>query len=115
MKVLVCGDRNWIDVNKISNRLALLPEGSIIVEGEAKGADIIARNSAVALGFEVKRYPADWSKYGRAAGPIRNREQFDKEQPELVIAFHSDIENSKGTLDMVNYARSKDCLVEIIE
>lgn len=114
MKVLVCGDRNWTDVEKIRQRLKLLPAGSIIVEGEARGADSIARNVAIELDLEVRKYPADWKKYGRAAGPIRNRSQFNNEEPELVIAFHSDIVNSKGTLDMVTYAKSKGCEVEIV-
>ncbi|WP_278743656.1 hypothetical protein [Clostridium tyrobutyricum] len=29
----------------------------------------------------------------------------DKEKPYMVIAFHADIKNSKGTKDMINKAR----------
>ena len=66
------------------------------------------------LGFEVREYPAKWDEHGKAAGPIRNRQMFDSEKPELVIAFHNDLANSKGTKDMVAYARSKGCPVNFI-
>jgi hypothetical protein len=60
---------------------------------------------------EPQKHPADWNKYGKRAGPIRNRSMFDSEQPELVIALHNDLAKSKGTADMVQYAESKGCEV----
>lgn len=66
------------------------------------------------LGYPVRAYPADWNGLGKRAGVVRNREMFDKEQPELVIAFHNDLSQSRGTLDMVTYARSKGCNVNVV-
>lgn len=114
MKVLCCGDRNWKNWKLIQKRLASLPKDAVIVEGEARGADKMCRYVAEQLGLEVRKYPADWDKYGKAAGPIRNRLQFDTEQPDMVIAFHNDLASSKGTKDMVEYARSKGCPIEVI-
>ncbi len=114
MIVLCCGDRNWTSWKVIQKRLALLPPGCVIVHGDARGADKMSGFVAKRLGFEVRKYPADWAKYGKAAGPIRNRLQFDTEQPSLVLAFHNDLASSKGTKDMVLYAESKGCLVERI-
>lgn len=105
MKVLVTGDRNWDDLEAMAERLSFLPSRSVIVEGEAPGADTMARLIGEQLGFEVRKYPADWAKYKRAAGPIRNQQMLDSEGPfDLVIAFHKDLRTSKGTLDMVKRA-----------
>lgn len=102
-KVLICGDRNWSDRKKIEDYIRTLPKGTVIIEGEAEGADRIAREVGERLGYEVKKVRADWSRHGRAAGPIRNKRMLE-EKPDLVVAFHGDISKSKGTKDMVSQA-----------
>lgn len=111
MIVLICGDRNWD--NKVSIMSAvkhLMKEHSelIIVEGEALGADSLARDVGTELGLEVRKYPANWDMLKKAAGPIRNQQMLDSENIDLVLAFHSNISQSKGTRDMViRAARAK--------
>jgi hypothetical protein len=61
----------------------------------------------------VRAFPADWNRFGPAAGPIRNRLMLD-ENPDLVIAFHSDLSNSRGTADTVTEARSRKITAEVI-
>jgi len=73
MRVLVCGARHWTDARAIGLCLAKLPVGTVIVEGEARGADLLGRAEAEKLGFAVDPHPAEWARYGRAAGPIRNQ------------------------------------------
>lgn len=107
MIVLVTGDRNWQDVQKVRDALKKLPKNTTIVHGAAKGADSIADKVAKELGFTIIPYKADWQLYGRAAGPIRNRQMFNENHPDLVIAFHPDLSKSKGTRDMVNYAKAQ--------
>jgi hypothetical protein len=114
MKVLCCGDREWKNWSLIRKTLSGLGPNTCIIEGEARGADKMCRWVAEQLGYEVRKYPADWALHGKAAGPIRNRQMFDTEKPDLVIAFHNDLENSKGTKDMVEYARSKGCPVNFV-
>lgn len=113
MKVLVCGDRNWINEAPIRERLSKLPKDTIILEGGARGADTLARHAAEFLGLKVIEFPADWDKYGRAAGPIRNEQMID-EGPGLVIAFHPDISKARGTADTVGRAKRRNITVEII-
>lgn len=113
MKVLVCGDRLWSDRETIEARLRLLPADAVVIEGEARGADSIARDIAIALGFRVMRFPADWALHGRAAGPIRNRKMLD-EGPALVLAFHPDLASSRGTADTVREAKRRGIPVEVI-
>ena len=110
MKILVTGDRNYTNIERIHEVLSSYPQDTILVHGGAKGADSIAHVIAEELGWPAPRvYKALWSKYGKAAGPIRNREMFDTEQPDRVLAFHDDYKNSKGTKDMVGYAGGKGC------
>lgn len=111
-KVLVTGDREWSDYQLVFTTLLGL-RGEIerrgaypvLVHGAARGADTIAHAAAYRLGYEIRRYPAQWELYGRSAGPRRNQEMLNVEVPHLVIAFHDDLENSKGTKDMVERAR----------
>jgi hypothetical protein len=115
MKVLVTGDREWNDPDLIERHLKKLPPDTIIIQGGARGADSLAKGVARKLGFKVKTYPANWRKYGRAAGPIRNREMLEKEDPDLVLAFHDNIEKSKGTKDMMKIAKKAGKTVKLIK
>ena len=104
MRVLFCGDRNWTDEDMIEAAMRLLPRDTIIIEGEARGADSLARKVAERLGYKVLPFPADWKEYGRAAGPIRNRQMLYEGRPDMVFAFHDDIDSSRGTKNMVSIA-----------
>ncbi len=104
MRVLVCGDRNWSGIDPIKREL-MLAAPSVVIEGEARGADTLARKAAEELGIPVEPYPANWTKYGRAAGVLRNQQMLDEGKPDLVLAFHPDISKSKGTADMVRRAK----------
>ena len=101
-KILVCGDRKWRDRSMIFHTLrSHFSEIPItIIHGDCRGADRIAGEIAEDLGYTVAKVPADWNKYGRAAGPIRNKQML-KFKPSLVIAFHDNISRSKGTRNMI--------------
>jgi len=114
MKVLVCGDRNWTDEETIRKELSRLPKGSAIIHGASRGADGIAGRVAIELRFGVMAFPADWQKFGKAAGPIRNRRMLIEGRPELVLAFHNDISRSKGTKDTVEQARALGIPVKVV-
>jgi hypothetical protein len=123
MKALICGSRNWTDRDRIRRVLErLYAKGyRYIVHGAngydqfgrpsyawrsatVRGADMLASEEAESLGFVVLSYPADWNKHGKAAGPVRNQLMLDAESPDLVVAFHEDIDSSRGTIDMVRRA-----------
>src|SRR5258706_16173814 len=117
MKVLVCGDRNWSDSYAVSRELDALKTAYpdlVIIEGCARGADSMAEDWAAYHGVETHHHPADWEKFGKAAGPIRNREMLT-EKPDFVIAFHSNLPMSKGTKHMVNIARRAGIPTEVYE
>lgn len=132
-RVLICGDRNWgiiksshfsqmqMHANKylsiVIEELSKVQQEKgveVVIEGEAQGADSMGRVAAERLGIEVLKFPADWKKYGRSAGPIRNRQMLKEGKPTLVLAFHGFIENSKGTKDMVEVARAAGIPAQVI-
>lgn len=112
-KILVTGDRNWDDIPRVVEELKGYRPGTILIHGACRGADIICAAVGEAFGFIVKGYPADWDKYPRAAGPIRNQQMLDEEhRPEepidLCLAFHNDIDSSRGTADMLRRVQKTD-------
>lgn len=91
-----------LNLTEISiDRGDILEEHCIIVGG-ARGADTIAQQVAENLGISVKVVKAEWDKYGKSAGPIRNQKMLEME-PDLVIAFMRG--KTKGTMDMIKRAR----------
>ena len=112
MKVLVCGSRDWDNYSLIQEKLSLLPKNTTIIHGGCDGADSIASEISMNLGFQVIEFKADWKKFGRSAGPQRNQQMLN-EGPDIVYAFHDDLESSKGTNDMVERARKKGITVKV--
>jgi hypothetical protein len=55
---------------------------TLLIHGDARGADWLAGEWAKERGVEVA-CPADWRRRGRGAGPIHNRQMLD-EHPDLV-------------------------------
>lgn len=114
MRVIVCGSRNWVDCKTIEEEIQKLPKDSIIITGGCKGADVIAHETASLYGYKTEVYNAEWNKYGKSAGPKRNLLMLNT-GVDLVLAFHEDIESSKGTKHMVKIAKDKNVLVRIFK
>ena len=102
----------------IERELRKLPVDTLVIHGAARGADTLGKFVAEKIGLKVindgKGFPADWRRYGRAAGPIRNQQMIDEGKPDLVLAFHENINESVGTKDMVTRARRVGLKVIII-
>ena len=112
-RILICGDRNWTDVETIENFISSLPPDTVIIHGNSRGADKIAERKAKEHGLTVKGYSADWNRYGRAAGPIRNKRMLLEGRPDRVVAFHNDLSKSRGTADMLRQAEKRGVAFEI--
>lgn len=113
MRILVCGTRTWKDAVGIKEALdealdTLKPGDTLtIIEGGAKGADQLAGGWAEAradIGVLHKCFPADWDKFGKRAGYIRNVQMLQEGEPDLVIAFWDG--KSKGTGMMIALAEA---------
>ena len=113
MKILVCGSRVWSNIEVIENTLRAYSSDSIVVHGGARGADQIVDAIAKSLGMKTIVYPADWNRYGKSAGMIRNREMLEAEKPDLVLAFWDG--ESKGTKNMIDVAtKAKVSVITVI-
>lgn len=112
--VVVTGSRTWSNRESVAKRLKNLPPNTVLIHGDCRGLDTLAKEEAIKLGFEVRAYPANWDLYGKAAGPIRNQEMLNL-KPALVIAFHQDLKTSKGTKDCVGEAMRRGITVELID
>ena len=109
-RVIVCGGRDYTDQDAIRSVLSRWKERRadvVIVHGDARGTDRLADHVARMMGFVVERYPADWSGFGRAAGPIRNQIMVDS-GADLVVAFPG----GAGTRDLVRRAVKRGIPVE---
>jgi hypothetical protein len=73
----------------------------VIISGAARGADSVAIDFAVLEYLKFEEYPADWKKYGKRAGYIRNVQMLEEGKPDLVVAFPG----GKGTQMMKELAR----------
>jgi len=116
-RVLICGDRNWTGRVAIRSWLCKLQDlgYDTLIEGEARGADTLAREEAELLGLTVLKFPANWQRFHKAAGAIRNKQMLVEGKPDLVLAFHSDIEHSKGTKLMIELAKKAGIGVILVE
>jgi hypothetical protein len=94
----------------VYHRLSRYQAGTVVLEGEAPGADRIGRLVAEYLGFTVRKFPADWKRYGRRAGILRNLEMLD-ETPDVVVAFQ--LRGSRGTQHTIDEARRRGIPVEV--
>lgn len=101
MKLIVAGGRNYNLTDRDKSHLdALILSIECVVSGGCPtGVDRDAEAWAEALGIPVARFPADWQKHGRAAGPIRNREM--AEYADAIAVFPG----GKGTESMVKEAK----------
>mgnify|MGYP001025382263 CR=1 FL=1 len=75
-KVGVVGSRSFTDYEYLCGVLDSLDlsVSDMIVSGGCKfGADALAERYAASRGLELKIFYADWQRYGRSAGVIRNR------------------------------------------
>lgn len=103
MIVLVTGGRNYANRDLVFETLDKLHAKTpitCVVHGGANGADSLADFWAVTRNINQSVFPANWKKYGRSAGPIRNQVMIWEGKPELVVAFPG----GDGTADMVSRA-----------
>jgi len=115
--ILITGTRNILsldDQNIIINRLKLIQDDDVtLVHGGATGVDTFCNNFGKNAGWKLIKFKANWNKYGKQAGPLRNIDMVDFSNPDLILGFPGP--NSKGTWHCINYAKKiNKCPIEII-
>jgi hypothetical protein len=101
MKTIIAGSRNIEDYRIVKEAIE---ESQVniteVVSGCARGVDNLGEQWAKQNRIPIKKFPADWKKHNKAAGPIRNTEM--AKYGEVLIAIWDG--KSKGTHDMINKA-----------
>ena len=121
VRVIIAGSRNFNDQDLFDNSVhdALIKYDTDeleIISGGCSGADRMGEEYAEEWGIKCTVFPADWNKYGKAAGPIRN-EQMARYAAEtdhgILIAFP--IGESRGTRNMIRLAKQYGLEVKVVE
>lgn len=112
MRTIVAGGRLFTNLAVAYAVLdSLVTAGDVIISGHCSGADMIGEMYAHNHSLQVELYPADWKKYGKASGPIRNEEM--AKTANRLIAFWDG--KSKGTKSMIGLAQKHGCEVFVFD
>lgn len=104
--LIVCGGRDYEDrafVYRAMDYIAARRTITYVVEGGQTGADTFAREWAKERGVPVHTEEAQWTLYGKPAGPIRNRKMLIDWEPNGVVAFPG----NSGTQNMMDQAAQR--------
>jgi hypothetical protein len=113
VRLLVCGGRDYRDKELVWSTLDAAVHyadckeiicGYSTDDKRYQGADQLAWEWAVENDFPCITYPAQWSLYGRGAGPRRNSQMADAKPDECVAFPRANGEWGAGTLDMISKA-----------
>jgi hypothetical protein len=105
-RVIVAGSRGFNDLALLSSRLDFLLQYKqhaciVIVSGTARGADSLGEEYARSRNYLIDQHPADWERYGKRAGYIRNEEM--ARNADALVAFWDG--KSRGTGHMIEIAK----------
>ena len=115
-KIIIAGGRDFMDYNLLKEKTdKILQEKKVthkivIISGCARGADTLGLRYASENAFDVEEYPANWDKYGKKAGYMRNVEM--AENADALIAFWDG--KSKGTKHMIDIATERNLPTRVI-
>jgi hypothetical protein len=101
MKLIIAGSRDCQDRDLVFKTLdSLNIEITEIVSGCAEGPDTFGEEWAIRNRVPVKRFPPDFKRWGKSAGPRRNIQML--EYADYLIAFWDG--KSKGTKHTIDNA-----------
>lgn len=115
-RVIIAGTRDFKDYELLKSycdymlsKKAQSGEEIVIISGGATGADTLGEQYAKERGYSLRQFPAQWDKYGRQAGPMRNRQM--AENADALIAYWDG--ESRGTKNMIEEAKKRGLKVAV--
>ena len=103
MRTIIAGSRTIKKFSLVEH--AIIDSGfdiSEVVSGEARGVDTIGEAWAAKNAIPIKCFPADWQRFGKAAGPKRN-EAMAAYADALIAVWDG---KSRGTASMITLAKN---------
>jgi hypothetical protein len=115
VRLIIAGGRDFNNFKLLSKETLEFigdntPENTTIISGLAKGADTLGCEFARKYGFELRGFAAEWNKFGRSAGIMRNK--LMAKNADSLIAFWDG--KSKGTMHMIDYAYSLNLNIKVV-
>jgi len=114
MKLIIAGGRNFTDYKKLKETCDDFLQNQTNIEivsgAYYKGADKLGEQYAKEKGYKLTKFPANWNKFGKSAGPKRNQQMAN--YADALIAFWDG--KSKGTKDMIELANKRKLNVLIL-
>lgn len=111
-RIIVAGSRGWTDYLKIDHVLRdIVKQDDMLITGGARGVDTLASRWASVNMIKNTIVNAEWDKYGKSAGYLRNQKM--AEMATHLIAFWDG--KSKGTKHMIDIAIDRGLWVKVIE
>ena len=106
IKYLIAGSRDFNNYNLLLQVLSQYEKPDIIIEGGARGADILGKRFAKENNIECQEYKANWEKFGKSAGYRRNNEMVNKlSNNDIAFIFWDG--KSKGTKHTIDLCKKK--------
>ena len=115
-KVIIAGSRGFSNYKLLKEKCnEYLREkrkeyNIIIISGGARGADTLGEKYAQDEGFSLEVFPANWNKFGKSAGFIRNEQM--AEIADALIAFWDG--KSHGTKHMIEIMENIKLFVRVV-
>ena len=104
MRLLVAGSRGVEDREAMLKAIRSVTTGNrpdlVILGGCPRGVDAMALRWAEKNHYPVDLYPAYWDKFGKAAGPIRNKTMV-QEADHVVVVWDG---KSRGSANVIKIA-----------
>lgn len=114
INIVICGSRHFTDYSVLSSALDdflsdFQKDDICIVSGGCRGADSLALRYAQDRSISFLKFPADWQRFGKSAGVIRNFQML--EIAYICFGFHDGV--SRGTAHMLRISRKKNIRTEV--
>jgi hypothetical protein len=116
MRVIVAGSTTWDNAEAIRRELMALPSDTVVIHGDAPGADALGDTVARELDLSIEPFAKtsdDYQRYKRGAWKGLN-ERMLASGAELVLAFHPAAEKSRGTKHLLRLASAAGVSVKIV-
>lgn len=119
--ILICGSRAYADYDLIFDKLKKYRNmrDVLLISGDCSGADKLALRASNSLNIDSVEFKAYWDIYGRAAGPIRNKEMVDllasgRKSVKLYAFVTNHLKIGAGTNSTIKIAKSQNIKAKII-
>lgn len=105
MRLIVAGSRNITSYKFVEEAIksitpSIIGKVSYVISGKARGVDYLGECWAKQNNIQILEFPAEWNKFGKAAGPKRNEKMV--ENADILLACWDF--KSLGTKHIISYA-----------